>query len=149
MTVPEGVKTITITRKQAQFSDWMADVLVYTVVLNLFEEHLHAIVIDSFTISILTAIFLKALLDAIAGLEHRVVSYFKSKQGLFFTVAGLISVFLVLFLGKLFILEAVNFVFGEHVELGHFIEIFVLIVGMMGARKLLQVVYQRLGEEPE
>ncbi len=44
-----------MTRNQARFADFMTDVLVYIVVLNLFVEYVDAIVIDSFTISILTA----------------------------------------------------------------------------------------------
>lgn len=51
--------TITITRSQARFVSWVADVLVYIVVLNLFVEWAPAVVIESFTVSILTAIALK------------------------------------------------------------------------------------------
>ena len=47
-------RTVTITRKQEIFFSWMSDVLIYTVVLNLFVEYADAVVIDSFTISILT-----------------------------------------------------------------------------------------------
>ena len=50
--------SIIITPKQRLFADWMTAVLVYTVILNLFVEHSDAFVIDSFTISVLTAIVL-------------------------------------------------------------------------------------------
>ena len=55
------------------------------------------------------------------------------------------SFFSILFLGKLFILEAVDFVFGDHVELGHFIEIVTLILAMMLSRLALQKIYEWLG----
>ena len=46
----------TTTRRQEIFLSWTSDVLIYIVVLNLFVEYNPKIVIDSFTISIFTAI---------------------------------------------------------------------------------------------
>ncbi len=138
--------TITITRGQLRFTDWVADVLVDIVVLNLFVEFVDTIVIDSFWISILTAVLLKLMLDAVMGLEHRVRAYFEAKEGSAYRAIGLVSVFSILFLSKFAILEAVNLVFGDHVELGHFVEIVAIIVGMLGVRAVLGVIYRRLGE---
>ncbi len=126
---------------------WMADVLVYVVVLNLFVEFHHAIVIDSFWISILTAILLKLLLDALKGAEHSVAGYFRAREGAIYKVLGIVSVFAILFLGKLLILEVVNIVFGDEVQLGHFIEIAVLIVTMIVVRGGMQRIYERLGDD--
>ncbi len=55
-----------MTSAQASYVSWMADVLVYIVVV----EFHHAIVIDSFWISILTAILLKLLLDDRGSRRH-------------------------------------------------------------------------------
>jgi hypothetical protein len=124
----------------------MIDVLVYIVVLNLFVEYVDTVVIDSFTISILTAVLLKALLVAIVGVEHRVAHFFRQREGTIYGIVGLLAVFAILFGSKLLILEVVNLVFGEHVELGHFVEIVALIIAMMLARAIVQLVYRRLGE---
>ena len=142
----EQAETVTITRNQQRFTDWMADVLVYIVVLNLFVEYSDAIIIDSFTISILTAVLLKALLDALGGFEHRVAAYFRQRGGRFSRALGILAVWGILFLGKFVILEVVDIVFGEHVELGHFLDIVLLIVAMIGTRLLVQRGYERLGE---
>ena len=48
-------------------------------------------------------------------------------------------------LSKLLILEVVDLVFGDHVELGHFIEVVSLILGMLIARQLGTWIYRRLG----
>jgi hypothetical protein len=138
----------TITSAQARYVSWMADVLVYIVVLNLFVEFHHAIVIDSFWISILTAILLKLLLDALKGVEHGVAGYFRAREGAVYKVLGIVSVFAILFLGKLLILEVVNIVFGDEVELGHFIEVAILIVTMIAVRGGMQRIYETLGEPP-
>ncbi len=138
---------ITITRNQRRFASWMTDVLVYIVVLNLFVEHHKAIEIDSFTISILTAILLKLMLDAIELVEDRVRAFFKQGEGTAFKVLGYVAFFTILFLGKLLILEVVDLVFGDKVELGHFIDVIVLIIAMIAARELMAWIYRRLGRQ--
>ena len=149
MTSEDNTRTVSITRKQDIFFSWMSDVLIYTVVLNLFVEYVDAVVIDSFTISILTAVLLKILLDIVMRFEHSVHHFFAQKEGAFAKVLGTISLFAILFLGKLLILEVVNFVFGDHVELGHFIEVVALVLALMIPRRLFQVLYKRLGEPTE
>jgi hypothetical protein len=139
-------RTVTITRAQDIFFSWTSDVLIYTVVLNLFVEYVDAVVIDSFTISILTAILLKILLDAVIRFEHVVHAYFAAKEGRWAKAMGTVSLFAILFFGKLFILEAVNFVFGDHVELGHFIEVVALVLALMVTRRLFGALFRRLGE---
>jgi len=143
----EHEETITITENQRRFAGWMTDVLVFIVVLNLFVEYSESIVIDSFTISILTAVLLKALLDVLGGLEHRVAAYFRQREGRFSRALGIVAVFSILFLSKFVILEVVDVVFREHVELGHFIDVVLLIIAMIGARLLVQGLYERLGED--
>jgi len=149
MTSHDNTRTVTITGKQEIFFSWTSDVLIYTVVLNLFVEHVDAVVIDSFTISILTAVLLKVLLDVVMRVEHHVHSYFAGKEGAFFRAAGAVSLFAILFLGKLFILEVVNFVFGDHVELGHFIEVVALVLALMITRRLFGVLFNALGAPGE
>ena len=138
--------SITVTSAQQRFMSWASDVLVYIVVLNLFVEFNDAIVIDSFWISILTAVLLKALLDVVVGIEHRVKKFFVSKGSTPWRIIGLIATFAILFTSKLLILEIVNFVFGEHVELGHFLDVLLLIIGMMAARSIVGRFYQKLGD---
>ena len=144
-----NTRTVTITRKQEIFFSWMSDVLIYTVVLNLFVEYVDAVVIDSFTISILTAVLLKILLDIVMRFEHTVHHFFAQKEGAFYRVIGTVSLFAILFVGKLFILEVVNLVFGDHVELGHFIEVVALVLALMITRRLFQVLFEKLGAPSE
>ena len=145
MAPDNNTRTVTISRKQEVFFSWTSDVLIYTVVLNLFVEYVDAVVIDSFTISILTAVLLKILLDVVMHFEHRVRSFFAGKEGAFYRVAGTLSLMAILFVGKLLILEVVNFVFGDHVELGHFIEVVALVLALMITRRLFGVLFRSLG----
>jgi len=136
---------IVITAAQRRFASWMTDVLVYVVVLNLFVEYADAVVIDSFTISILTAVLLKGLLDVIIGVEHRVVGFFSSRPGAINRIVGLLATFSILFLSKFVILEAVDLVFGDHVDLGHLLEVILLVIALMAARTGMGAIYGALG----
>ena len=145
MTMSYEEAKATVTRAQYTYVSWYVDILIYTVVLNLFVEYGEAIQIDSFTISLLTAILLKALLALIGRFEHRVHHYFEQKEGTFWKILSWVVIISILFLSKFLILEIVNLVFGDRVELGHFIEVVVLIISMIVARALADWIYKRLG----
>lgn len=145
MTSSNNQRTVTITRKQEILFDWMSDVLIYTVVLNLFVEYVDNVVIDSFTISLFTAILLKILLDIVMRTEHRVKSFWAGREGALASILGKVSLVVVLFLGKLLILWAVDVVFGDHVELGHFIEVVALVLTLMITRELAHRLFLALG----
>ena len=147
MAIEDRTRTVLITRAQSTYLSWASDILIYTIVLNLFVEWVDNVVIDSFTISILTAVLLKILLDIVLGFEHRVRGFWASKEGTIYRILGAISLFAILFLGKLFILEVVDIVFGDHVELGHFIEVVALVLALMITRELLHRFYLWLGDD--
>ena len=145
MTTSSETHAVTITSVQEAYVSWYVDVLIYTVVLNLFDEYVENVNIDSFTISILTALFLKLLLTFVERFEHRVKHYFDQKEGTGFKILGFVVIFSILFLSKLLILEIVNLVFGDAVELGHFVEVVALIITMIVTREFANWVYRRLG----
>lgn len=136
-----------MTPKQQWYVSWTADLLVYTIVLNLFDEYVDGVTIDSFTISIFTAALLKVMLVLLGGVERRVHRFFEQKGTNLARIAGAVLVFLILFGGKLLILEVVNLVFGEAVELGHFVEVVALILTMMIARRLMDSTFRWLGSD--
>ena len=129
------------TKRQVIFLSWTKDVLIYIIVLNLFVEYNPKIIIDSFTISIFTAILLKILLEIILKLEHRVASVFAAYKFL-----RILFVWLILFGSKFLILEVVDLVFGKHVELGKFLDVIVLVIALMVTREVFQWIYLALGE---
>jgi uncharacterized integral membrane protein len=139
------LRTVTVTRAQEIYTSWATDLLIYVVVLNLFVEYVDAVIIDSFTISILTALLLKIILELVGRFEHRVHHFFEKREGSIFKILGPVVMFSILFLSKFLILEVVDIVFGEHVELGHFIEVVALIISMLLARALAVWIYKRLG----
>jgi hypothetical protein len=80
-------------------------------------------------------------------LERGIAAYFKAKDGRGWRAIGLVAVFSILFLSKFAILELVDVVFGDHVELGHFVEIVLIILTMLIASAVLHFVFRKLGRD--
>ena len=137
---------IRVTRGQELFASWVTDVLVYVLVLNLFVEYVPKVITESFTISIFTAVVLKLLIDAIAGLEHHVRGWFNEREGPIWRALGVVAVFSILFISKFVVLEVIDVIFGDRVALGGFIEVALLVVTMILARRSVTWAYRRIGE---
>ena len=144
--IASGTGGITVTHGQELFASWVTDVLVYILVLNLFVQYVPKVITESFTVSIFTAVVLKLLIDAIAGLEQRVRGWFDGRQGPAWRVLGLVAVFSILFVSKFVVLEIIDIVFGDRVALGGFIEVALLVLSMIVARRSVTWAYRRLGE---
>jgi hypothetical protein len=116
------------------------------VVLNLFVEYVPKVITESFTISILTAVVLKLLIDAIAGVERRVRGWFNERNGKPWRILGVVAMFAILFISKFVVLEVIALIFGDRVYLGGFIEVALLVIAMILARRGVARIYRRLGE---
>jgi uncharacterized membrane protein HdeD (DUF308 family) len=55
----------------------VVDLFVYVVVLNLFVEYFPKVLAESFTVSLLTAVLLKAVLEVVVVVEKRVKARFR------------------------------------------------------------------------
>ncbi len=135
---------IVITPRQARFLSFMSDVLIYVVVINLFVEYAPSVIIESFTISLFTAIVLKLMLDSIIGLEQRVRAWFGRRVGTVWRILGIGATWGILLLSKFVIIEITHLIFGDRVQLGGFIDVVVLVIAMIAARRGLGLVYVRL-----
>ena len=134
---------VTVTRRQQVFAGATLNILVNVVVLNLFVEFADAVVIDSFWISVLTAVLLTVMIGVLSKFEHRIHHFFFERHS--WKVSGVIMIWIVLFGGKLVMLEVIDFVFGDHVSLGHLLEVILIVVTMMVAGQVMQTIYDRLG----
>jgi hypothetical protein len=135
----------TATRPQRVFAEWTMDILTYIAVLNLAAEYSEVVVIDSFTISMLTAVLLKVLLTIIVTGKSAVWGWAKAQESRLSTLVGALGVWAILFLSKFLILEAEDLIFGDHVELGGFVSVMALSAALMVAREAIQRTYLLLG----
>lgn len=134
-----------LTPAQRYYVDFLMDVLVYAVVLNLFVEFVDSVVIDSFLVSLLTAIVLKVMIDLINLAVAKVKDYFGDKEGTAAKVLLGLSAWAIMFLSKIVILQVVQIIFEDDVDLGGFVNVLILVLAMMIARAASTAVYVRLG----
>jgi hypothetical protein len=137
------------TDRQRLFLRYFTGVLIDLVVLNLFAEYWGRVHVSSFTISLLAAILLQALLKATIWVEHLVAVYFKSRPGKFMTFMRFFGAWLVLFGSKFVILESISFAFdgGVHFD-GRFhgiVALIVVVVVMLVVEELVVRFFRKLG----
>jgi hypothetical protein len=116
----------------------LVDVLVYVVVLNLAVEYVPSVITETFTISLLTAVLLKVVLEVILAGKGIAVSRLRSATTPVGKVVGALSLWLVAVGGKLLVLELVDLVFGERVELGGFVPVTLLVVTLVVCRNAVR-----------
>jgi hypothetical protein len=120
----------------------IVDIFVYVVVLNLFVEYFPEVVSETFTLSLLTAVLLKAVLEVVIAAKDRVRSRFRRAATPAGKVLAGILLWVVLFGSKFLVLEAVDLVFGDRVGLGGFLSVSLLILALLvsraGVRRLLR-----------
>jgi hypothetical protein len=141
----DAMHDLTITRAQYRLAKALTEILVYLVVLNLFVEFVDTVVIDSFAVSLVTAILLWVMLRAIKGLEHRVAAFFRDKKGLGARLLRYLSVWAILFTSKFVIIEVVALVTAGRAALGEFFAIVAIVLVLMAAEALLAWTFRRLG----
>lgn len=138
--------TMEISGSQLLFVGVTTNVLVNVVVLNLFVEYFDKVVIDRFTISLFTAVLLTVLVWLITRIEERVHHFFFDEhEGTASRVLGFLAIWGILFGSKFAILEIVDWVFGDHVELGKLVEVILLVVAMLVSNGVMQSIFRRLG----
>jgi hypothetical protein len=120
----------------------VVDVFVYVVVLNLFIEYLPVVISETFTLSLLTAVLLKSVLEVVVLAKKRVVTRFRQADTPTGKVVAAVLVWAVVFGSKFLVLETVALVFGPRVSLGGFFSVTALILTLLlsraGVRRLLQ-----------
>jgi len=134
---------------QRLFLRYYTGMLIDLVVLGLFSEWSDKVQVDSFTIALLAAVLLQALLKGTIAVEHWVAGHFKGKTGGWWKFARYFCAWLVLFGSKFVILEALSFAFGERVKfegvLHGLVWLIVVVVVMLIAEEIMVRVYRRLG----
>jgi hypothetical protein len=129
-------------RLQPRIAAAIVDVFVYVVVLNLFVEYLPQVISETFTLSLLTAVLLKGVLEIVVAAKNRVKARFRRASTPMGKVVAAVLRWVVLFGSKFLVLEVVAPVFRDRVSLGGFFSvtalILVLLVSRAVVRRLLQ-----------
>ena len=124
------------------------DVVVYVVMLTLFVRYFPSVLSESFTLSVLTALLLKAVLELILAVKARLRAHFAAAAGATGKVLAALALWAVLFGSKFAVLEVVHLVFGDAVVLGGFFSVTLLVITLILARQAVRTLLPP-GEGPE
>ena len=120
---------------------------VYVVVLNLTVEYFPAVISETFTLSLLTAVLLKLSLEAVIILKGRALARFRGAITVRAKVLAAVLLWLVAAGSKFAVLGLVDLVFGDAVSLGGFVSVTLLVVSLLvsraAVRRLLAVAQAR------
>jgi hypothetical protein len=146
--IPEVASANAASNNQQLFLRYFTAILIDLAVLNLVDEYWGLVNIDSFSISLLTAVLLQVLLKLTLAVEHRVAIYFKGKPGAIAKFLRVFCAWVILFSSKFIILFAIEFAFGDAVLFGgpfHGVVVFIaVVIAMLATEELVVRFYQRL-----
>lgn len=130
----------------------VVDVFVYVIVLNLAVEYLPAVISETFTLSLLTAVLLKLVLEVVIAIKDRVKTRLKAAKTPAGKIGSALLLWLLLVASKFVVLELIVLAFGSQVSLGSFWSVTGLILGLMlaraGVRRLLEAPAETGAGEP-
>ena len=136
--------------RQRAFLRYFTAILVDLVVLNLFIEYWPTMVsASSFTITLVAAVILQALLKITIVCEHKVAAYWNAKPGGFAKFMRFFTAWLILFGSKFVILEALVLALGDRLKFGgplHGVVVLIaVVVAMLVVEVILVKLYRRMG----
>ena len=127
----------------------VVDVFVYVVVLNLFIQYVPAVISETFTLSLLTAVLLKGVLEVVVAVKKRARGRFTTARGAMGKVGAGLLLWGVLVGSKFVVLKITDLVFGDSVSLGGFVSVTLLILALLLSRLVVRRLVEPLPRVPE
>jgi hypothetical protein len=121
-------------RLEPRLAAAVVDVFVYLVVLDLFVQYFPRVISESFTLSLLTAVLLKCVLEIVVLVKNQVKKRFHQATTLAGKAAAGLMLWAVLVGSKFLVLELVALIFRDRVKLGGFFSVSALIVVLLLSR---------------
>ena len=116
----------------------VVDVFVYVVVLNLFIEYVPAVISETFTLSLLTAVLLKGVLEVVVAVKKRAKGRFAAARSAVGKVGAGLLLWGVLVGSTFVVLKTIDLVFGDSVSLGGFVSVTLLILTLLLSRLVVR-----------
>ncbi|MBA2955676.1 hypothetical protein GON03_15170 [Nocardioides sp. MAH-18] len=110
------------------------DVFVYVVVLNLAIQYLPAVISETFTLSLLTAVLLKVVLEAVLLLKGIVLARLRGATTRAARTTSALMLWVVAAGSKLVVLWLIDVIFGGSVSLGGFVPVTLLVIALLVSR---------------
>lgn len=149
--IQQSTITETYNRRQKTFNRYIVFILIDLTVLGFFNQYWEYVFIETFSIAFLTAVLLQFLMQAALQIEHFAAHFFETKMGITSKAFRGVSAWVIIFISKLVILEAINLFFGESVVFSgpiHGVVAFIIVVLVMViAEQSIGWIYRSLADK--
>ena len=110
------------------------DVFVYVVVLNLAMQYVPAVISETFTLSLLTAVMLKVTLELVLLIKGAILARLRRATTWPAKTISALMLWVVAAGSKLVVLWLIDITFGGSVSLGGFIPVTLLVIALLVSR---------------
>lgn len=120
--------------------------LIYAVVLGFFNDYTSILDTESYSTTFLVAVVMQVLTYFTLLAKKKVANRFRQKSGSWNKFSLIVGVWLVLFLSKFVFLAAIDFIFGQYVEISGFIGLIAIILTMTIAKEVIDYTFKKLAD---
>lgn len=131
---------------QILFKEIFVGTLIYAVVLGFFNDYTSIVSAKSFSTIFLASVVLQFLTSIAFMLKTSIIRSLKNREGIFYKILKIFFVWLVMFFSKFVFIWAIDFAFGDNMNIRGFVGILVVVVSVTVVHKLADYVFIKLGE---
>lgn len=131
---------------QILFKEIFVGTLIYAVVLGFFNDYTSIVSAKSFSTIFLASVVLQFLTSIAFMLKTSIIRWLKNREGIFYKILKIFFVWLVMFFSKFVFIWAIDFAFGDNMNIRGFVGILVVVVSVTVVHKLADYVFIKLGE---
>ena len=105
-----------VNNSQRLYLVYIICILVDMTILNIYAEFSHSVYVESFSITIFIAIFLQLFIVLTKQVEHKLSKFFGDKKSYLTKIKYFLSLWGLLFLSKVLMLQGANLIFGDKIN---------------------------------
>lgn len=140
-----AAKNEVFNRKQLVFKELFVGSLIYAVVLGFFNDYSDIVYAKSFSTIFLAAIVLEILTYLAFLLKSNIIKRLNGRQQLIYKIMMFFSVWFVMFVSKFVFIWAIDFIFGDYINIYGFFGILIVVVCVTIVHKLADLIFIKLG----
>jgi EamA domain-containing membrane protein RarD len=133
--------------RQLIFKELFVGTLIYAVVLGFFNDYSSIVEATSFSVIFLTSILLEVLTFFAFLLKNKIIGILKSYKDRKSRILMFFCVWLVMFFSKFVFIWAVDFTFGNSININGFFGILLVVLSVTIIHKLSDLAFIKLGDK--
>lgn len=146
MRYDSSVKKLANNGKQELFLSMVLGILLYSVVLGFFNDYTDILHTSSYSVTFLLAIVMQILTYLTFEVKKLAQSWFEDKNGHWYRVGLIFTVWLILFLSKFVFLWVISLVFRQEVYISGFVGLLFIVAILTVLQQLFELIYYKLAE---